>query len=281
MDILDQKMDILIGYLKGLGSVVVAFSGGTDSTFLVKTAFDTLGDKNVLAVTAKSSTYPTTEISFAIRLADKMGIRYRVITSEELDIPAFRKNPPNRCYYCKIELFTKLKAVAAEEGLTYVVDGSNYDDTKDLRPGMDAARELGIKSPLIEAMLTKSEIRQLSKKKGIETWNKPSFACLSSRFPYGDEITLKKLAMIEKAEACLRDAGFTQYRVRHHGDIARIEVPKDEFNTLLSDTGIINKITSNLKQIGFLYITLDLQGYRSGSMNEKILTQTQTYSPLH
>lgn len=270
MDQVYNKDNALKKYLKELKSVLIAFSGGIDSTFLAKTALDTLGYENILAVTAESSTYPEAELEAAKQAASEIGMRHKIIISEELDIKEFRNNPPNRCYYCKGELFSKLIKIAEAEGLNYVLDGSNHDDTGDFRPGMDAAKELGVISPLVKAGMTKDDIRVLSKESGIKIWDKPSFACLSSRFPYGDKITAKKLKMVEKAEVLLKESGFRQYRVRHHGETARIEIPKSDFNLFLSNTGLMDKIVSNFKDLGFIYVTLDLQGYRAGSMNEKL-----------
>lgn len=251
--------------LKQFKSILVAYSGGVDSTFLLKSAKDILGTNNVLAVIAKSETYPEHEYKFAVSFCRKNKIRYKVIITKELNNPNFASNPKNRCYYCKSELFSKLAKIAKEEGLNYVCDGSNYDDLSDFRPGSKAKEELGVKSPLQEAGLTKDDIRKLSKKLKLPTWNKPSFACLSSRFPYGDEITNQKLRQIDKAEAYLRGLGFKQLRVRHHGEIARIELEPKSMPKALK---IKEKISKKLKNLGFTYITLDLLGYRTGAMNE-------------
>ncbi len=246
-------------------SLLIAFSGGLDSTFLLKVAVDVLGER-VLAVTARSKTYPEREYHEAVQLALEIGPRHITITSEELEIEGFTKNPPRRCYFCKKELFTKLTEVARKEGLEYIADGSNADDAHDFRPGMEAASEFGVISPLKEAGLTKKDIRALSKKMGLSTWDKPSFACLASRFPYGEEITPEKLDMVEQAEDFLRDLGFRQLRVRHHGDIARIEVPEEDIPALI-EPETRRKITDQFKKIGYHYITVDLTGYRTGSMN--------------
>lgn len=263
---MDEKLLKLNEILKSMGSVAVAFSGGVDSTFLLKVACDNLGDK-VLAITASSSTFPEREMKEAIEFAKKIGAKHMVIKSEELDIEGFAKNPKNRCYYCKRELFSKMTAIASDNGYKFVLDGANADDIGDYRPGMTASKELGVRSPLLEAGLTKADIRRLSKEMGLPTWNKPSFACLSSRVPYGQEITAEKLNMIEQSEQFLLDHGFRQVRVRHHGDIARIEVSPDErerfFNLELMDA-----VSKKLQEIGFKYVTLDLKGYRTGSMNE-------------
>ena len=224
---IENKLDKLKKHLKQLESVAVAYSGGVDSTFLLKIARDVLGD-NVIAVTARSSTYPEREFREAAEFVRKMGIRHVVITSEELDIEGFADNPTNRCYYCKRELLSKVMEVAQSNNIRHVIEGSNVDDLGDYRPGRQAIRELGVGSPLLEAGLGKEEIRILSKKMNLPTWNKPAFACLASRFPYGQKITGDKLPVIDQAEQFLLDLGFRQVRVRHHGDIARIEVSRAE-----------------------------------------------------
>ncbi|MBM7614292.1 ATP-dependent sacrificial sulfur transferase LarE [Alkaliphilus hydrothermalis] len=264
--ILSDKYSKLKEILTGLESVAVAFSGGVDSTFLLKVAHDVLKDK-AIAVTARSSTYPEREFNEATEYAKSFGAKHVVIVSEELDIEGFSKNPVNRCYYCKHELFTKVRTVADEYGIKHVLDGSNLDDLLDFRPGMHAAKELNVVSPLKEAQMTKDDIRQLSKELGIATWDKPAFACLSSRFPYGHEITAPKLKMVELAEQFLLDLGFRQLRVRHHENIARIEVAKDE-RVKFFDKDLMDQIGNYFKEIGFDYVTLDLLGYRTGSMNE-------------
>jgi uncharacterized protein len=268
----DNKLELLKEKLMSLKSVAVAYSGGVDSTFLLKVAQEVLGD-NVIAITAKSSTYPERELREAKKFAEEIGVKHIVIVSEELEIEGFAKNPSNRCYYCKKELFTKLNNIAKKNNINQVIDGSNLDDTGDFRPGMVAAKELGIISPLKIAGMTKDDIRGISKVYGLKTWNKSSLACLSSRVPYGSEITLKKLKMIEEAEQFLLDLGFQQVRVRHHGEIARIEVSPDEREKIFN-VELMNKISAKLKKIGFKYVTLDLSGYRTGSMNE-VLTDNQ------
>ena len=265
---IENKLDKLKKHLKQLKSVAVAYSGGVDSTFLLKVAHDVLGE-DVIAVTARSSTYPEREFREAAEFVLKTGIRHVVITSEELDIEGFSDNPTNRCYYCKRELLAKTIEVAHSNNIQHVVEGSNSDDTGDYRPGMQAVRELGVKSPLLEAGLGKEEIRILSKKMDLPTWNKPAFACLASRFPYGQQITSDKLQTIDQAEQFLLDLGFRQVRVRHHGSIARIEVSVAERNKFFN-TALMDRIYEKFKQLGFLYAALDLRGYRTGSMNEGI-----------
>jgi uncharacterized protein len=266
VNVVEQKFNVLKEYLKSLGSVAVAYSGGVDSTFLIKVAYDVLGDK-AIAVTARSSTYPEREFNEAVAYIKNIGAQHIVITSEELDIEGFSSNPTNRCYYCKKELFEKVGEVAREKGIQYVADGSNYDDLNDYRPGMQAAKELQVVSPLKYAELTKEDIRILSKKLGLPTWDKPAFACLSSRFPYGHQITREKLFMVEQAEEYLMSLGFRHLRIRHHEETARIELGEKEFESFL-DKELMRKVVKKLKNIGFTYVCLDLEGYRTGSMNE-------------
>ncbi|WP_291636988.1 ATP-dependent sacrificial sulfur transferase LarE [Clostridium sp.] len=269
---LDLKFQKLKDSLQDLGSVAIAYSGGVDSTFLLKVATDVLGN-NVIAITAKSSTYPQREFEEAVKYIEGIGSKHIVIISEELEIEGFAKNPINRCYFCKKELFSKIRKVADDNNINAVLDGSNADDISDFRPGTKAAMELKVISPLKDAGLTKNDIRALSKKFGVPTWNKPAFACLSSRFPYGNEITVEKLSMVERAEQFLMDLGFRQIRVRHHEDIARIEVNAEERDKFF-DIKIMDKVANELKSIGFKYVTLDLLGYRTGSMNE-VLSETE------
>ncbi len=263
-----KKQDRLVEYLKELGSVAVAFSGGVDSTYLLKVAHDTLGDK-VIAVTARSCSFPERELKEATDFCKKEGIRHYVCESEELDIEGFSHNPKNRCYICKHELFEKIIGITKENDIRYVAEGSNMDDNGDYRPGLQAVAELGVTSPLRHSQLYKEDIRILSRELGLPTWDKQSFACLSSRFVYGEEITREKLGMVDKAEQLLLDLGFHQVRVRIHGMIARIEVMPDEFEELIRKENR-ERIVKEFKTYGFTYVTMDLSGYRTGSMNETL-----------
>lgn len=263
------KLTHLKQILIEMKSVLVAYSGGIDSTFLLKTANDVLGQAQVLAVTAGSETYPVEEAEDAAKLARWLGARQRIIQTNELKNELFVQNPPDRCYHCKKELMTELRQIAQEEKLAFVADGANADDLRDFRPGMKAAQELGVRHPLQEAGLTKAEIRRLAKAQGLPNWDKPSMPCLSSRFPYGHHIEPAKLRQVEESERFLRSLGFTECRVRHHGDVARIEVPCTHLKDLASEP-IRQQVTTKFKALGFAYITLDLQGFRSGSMNEAL-----------
>lgn len=265
---LNCKLQALERELKELGSVAVAFSGGVDSTFLLKMAHEVLGDSAV-AVTARSCSFPKRELEEAKTFCREEGIRHFVCDSEELEIEGFSQNPKNRCYLCKKELFEKIQIIAGENHIAYIAEGSNLDDNGDYRPGLQAVAEMHIKSPLRAAGLTKEDIRILSRSMGLPTWNKQSFACLASRFPYGDTITREKLSMVDQAEQFLLDLGFHQVRVRIHGDIARIELMPAEFNRLLQEE-IRIPVNERLKEIGFGYVAMDLAGYRTGSMNETL-----------
>ena len=264
----EAKLEHLRAALREIGSAVVAFSSGVDSTFLLRVTHEELGER-VVAATIRSHTFPKRELDEAAAFCRAEGVRHKIIDSEELDIPGFAENPPDRCYHCKRELFSRLLAFARENGLAAVLEGSNLDDDGDYRPGRRAIRELGIVSPLHEAGLTKSEIRALSREMRLPTSNKPSFACLASRFPYGERITAAALERVEKAEQWLLDAGLglTQLRVRSHGNLARIEVPSDAIPRLAVHAA---EIAAAFKDFGFAYVTLDLRGYRTGSMNETL-----------
>jgi uncharacterized protein len=271
---LQDKYMKLRDILSDMGSVVIGFSGGVDSTLLLKVACDVLGD-NVLAVIACSETYPEREINEAIDLAEMIGARYKLIRTEETDNLKFRENPPDRCYYCKTELFLKLRKIADEEGIKWIADGTNLDDLGDYRPGLRAVKENGVRSPLLEAGLNKIEIRELSKQLELPTWNKPSFACLSSRFPYGFPIDKDKLKKIDRAEAYLRDSGLRTVRVRYVDEnTVRIETGVDEFKRFFEDDFRM-EVVRRIKELGFNYVTLDLEGYRSGSTNEVLQISTK------
>ena len=266
MDGLHEKYERLKANLASLESVAVAFSGGVDSTFLLKTANDVLGDK-AIAFTATSASFPQRELDEARKFCQREGIRQIICESEELSIEGFRQNPKNRCYLCKKELFQKFRKIAEEQGILHVVEGSNMDDNGDYRPGLQAVAELSIESPLRKVGLWKEEIRVLSRELGLPTWEKPSFACLASRFPYGETITRDKLSMVEKAEDFLLKKGFRLVRVRIHGTLARIELLPEEFPKVFVG-GLREEILHAFKSYGFIYVSLDLAGYRTGSMNE-------------
>jgi uncharacterized protein len=264
---IEEKLRELQRYLSRLDNALIAFSGGVDSTFLAKVSYDVLGNR-VLAVTATSPMHPKSELEEATKLAKKIGLPHLVVEFNDiLEIEEFKKNPLNRCYICKSNLFSRFKAVAEEKGFKYILEGTNADDVSDFRPGRRALKELGILSPLLECGIKKEEIRILSKKMGLPTWSKPSYACLASRIPYGEEITYDKLSMVEKAEEDLRDLGFSGFRVRYHGDIGRIELPKEQMKRIFEE-GIRKEVVKRIKDAGFKYVALDLEGYRTGSLNE-------------
>ncbi len=265
---LQTKVDRLYACLRDYSKVIVAFSGGVDSTFLADAAQRALGD-NALAVTAISDSYPIREMQAAQDIAEQLGIRFETVHTEELELEGYASNPTNRCYFCKTELFNKLRPIAEKYEMGTIVYGAIPDDIGDHRPGMDAAKQMGIQAPLIDVNLTKAEIREISKAWGLPTWDKPAFACLSSRFPYGMRITRELLRQVDAAEQFLYDLGIRQFRVRHHGDLARIELEAEEISRVLSKT-VRHEINVHFKTLGYLYVTLDLQGYRSGSLNEGI-----------
>jgi uncharacterized protein len=258
------KLDQLKSAIGRVSSAVIAFSGGVDSTFLARVAGDVLSGK-VLLVTAASSTYPKRELDGAIEIAQQLNLPHRIIKSEELRIAGFAENPSNRCYYCKSELFAKIKEIASLEQYEVVLEGSNADDLHDFRPGRIAIKELGIGSPLLDAQLSKAEIRELSLAMGLPTAQKASFACLASRFPYGEKITKDKLDRVGDAEEKIYDLGFRQFRVRSHGDLARIEFAFADLDQAWNQRAVVKSIC---KKAGFTYVAIDLEGYRTGAMNE-------------
>ncbi|MCX5711809.1 MAG: ATP-dependent sacrificial sulfur transferase LarE [Candidatus Omnitrophica bacterium] len=261
-----DKLGKLKAILRKMGSMLVAYSGGIDSSFLLKVAGSQLGDR-VLAVTAVSETYPKEELKLAKQLARKFGARHKIIRTKELNNPKFRNNPVDRCYYCKKELFATLKGIALKNKINFVVDAGNLTDKNDFRPGEKVKKELGIRSPLSEAGFTKNDIRLISKRLGLAIWNKPSLACLASRIPYGSRITKGTLSRIDKAEQFLRQYGFSQVRVRHYNDLCRIEVLPGNIKYLLAKS---KDIVDNFKKLGYNYVTVDLEGFRTGSMNETL-----------
>jgi uncharacterized protein len=265
---LQSKQDKLTQILQELGNVAVAFSSGADSTFLLKTAHDLLGDQ-AIAVTVHSGLVPNREIDEAAQFVRNEGIDLIIIDFDELTIAGFAQNPPNRCYLCKTAVFSQIRRIANEQNISHVIEGSNADDVHDYRPGMQAIAELGILSPLREAGLTKQEIRQLSHEMGLPTWNKPSLACLASRFPYGETITKERVDRIDAAEQYLLGLGLRQVRVRLHGNLARIELDEEGLHRLLSSS-LREEVFRRFKELGFTYVSADLQGYRTGSMNETL-----------
>ncbi len=260
-----SKLNSLKAYIKSLESLAVSFSGGVDSTFLLAVAHEVLGDR-AIAVTGVDASVPKRELEEAKKFCNEHGIRLILRDVDPLKVDEYRKNSPDRCYYCKYCIFTEIKKIADEYGIEYISEGSNLDDVGDYRPGLRAASELSVISPLREIGLSKSDIRILSKEMGLPTWNKPSYACLASRFVYGEEITEEKLNMIDRAEEYLIDLGFFEERVRMHGKIARIEVAPSDIHRLASDE-IRNKVYEEFRKIGFMFVTLDLRGYKTGSMN--------------
>jgi uncharacterized protein len=269
---MEQKYEKLGDILRAMDQVVVAFSGGVDSAFLLKAAIEFLGPERVLAITADSETYPVREKEEAIALAKELGAQHTVIHTSELDIPGYAENPTNRCYFCKNSLFDHLIPIAKERGYNHVIFGAIADDLGEHRPGLQAAHEQGVRAPLLEAGIKKSEIRHMSRQFGLRTWDKPSFACLSSRIPYGEAITALKLSMIDQAEDFLIQLGFRQVRVRQHDNLARIEVPPADLAEVLA---VADTVHAKLKEIGYTYVTMDLKGYRSGSLNEVLSPEQQ------
>lgn len=260
----DPRLDRLVAILGDLGSAVIAFSGGVDSTFLLKAA--ALSGMKALAVTGSSPTMPEQDLLDAQAAAEAIGLPHMVIETSELEKDDFRKNPPDRCFHCKSELFGKLRDIAESEGYEHLLDGSNLNDVDDWRPGRKAALENGVRSPLMEAGLRKEEIRDLSRALGLRTWDKPSSPCLSSRFPYGESITVEALKRVEEAEKFLKSFGFRELRVRHRGDTARIELREEDIIRML-DPGIRTAVTERLRCLGYVFVSLDLEGFRSGKMN--------------
>jgi len=266
---LDDKFNKLKEDLKSMDRVIIAFSGGVDSTFLLKAASQA-GLSEILAVTGVSESLPQDELSFAGEFASSLDIKHRTIVTEELKDTNYANNPPDRCYYCKKDLFSRLRKIAKEEKYSFILDGTNADDAYEWRPGRRAAQEEGVKSPLLDASLSKKEIRDISRKLGLPTWDKPASPCLSSRFQYGQKITAEALERVSRAEGFIKKIGIREFRVRDHSEVARIEVNPEEFRIFMNNT-VRNEVVSFLKSIGYKYVTLDLQGFRSGSANEVLI----------
>jgi uncharacterized protein len=266
---IEQKWDHLKALLQDMQLAVLAYSGGVDSSLLLRAAAEVMAP-HLIVVTAVSETYPASELHSAKEFVRSLDVTHRILRTEELSSEDFVRNTPERCYHCKKELYAKLRRIADAEGISEVIEGSNTDDLKDYRPGRRAAQELSIRSPLVEAGLSKSEVRELARLRGLPMWDKPSLACLSSRIPYGTRVTPEILRTVQAAEDQLRALGFRQVRVRHHGETARIEVDRSEFGQLIADE-VSGQISAALKRLGYIYVCLDLEGYRTGSLNERLV----------